>query len=310
MVHVTKKERVVGNIQSLCWSSRAFGTLMGAVTGGMAYTSMGAINLFRICAIVPFFTAIFIWKLPKIKIKSKNMNVFTKLYINLKEQKRLAFLLLMINIAPDYGQFYVYYLQQQLAYTPQDFAWLSVSGSLTFFLSTITFNRYLIEKPPSTIIFIGLLGTFICRLCQLFVIMDIFPYFFIVLLDGVAESFFGTLMLLPLIILVAKGCKEGVEGSLYAMMMSISNLSNILGNWFGSFVGYLFNINRNNFTNMAGFTILCSILEFAIPLYIILRNKTSVSDDLPDEKFDELDPTEEPYDPVVLQTSETANNFA
>ncbi len=48
MVKIAKEEDKKGNIQSLCWASRAFGALIGACFGGITYTSIGAINVFRI----------------------------------------------------------------------------------------------------------------------------------------------------------------------------------------------------------------------------------------------------------------------
>lgn len=294
MVTIAKKENKKGNMQSLCWASRAFGALTGACFGGMSYTSIGAINVFRICAIMPFITSILIWRLPKTQLKSNNIDVLYKLYDNLKEQKRLAYILFTINIAPNYADFYMYFLQTELHYTPKQFAWMTVSGSLSFFLATVTFNRFLTNKPPASIILIGLIGTYICRLAQLFVTLNVFPYFWIVLLDGVAESFFGTLILMPLLVIVADGCKNGIEGSLYAMMMAISNASAIFGSWFGTIVGYLFGVSRSNFNNLSWFIILCATLEFFIPLFAI-RKTPSVSEDLPG-----LDRTLEPDDPLIL----------
>lgn len=302
MVKIAKKENKKGNIQSLCWASRAFGALTGACFGGVSYTSIGALNVFRICAIMPFITSILIWRLPKTQLQNTNIDVFYKLSDNVRDQKRLAFLLFIINIAPNYAEFYTYYLQTELNYTPKQFAWMTVSGSLSFLLATITFNRVLTNKPPASIIIIGLIGTYVCRLAQLFVVFNIFPYFWIVLLDGVAESFFGTLILMPLLVIVAESCKNGIEGSLYAMMMAISNLSTTLGNWFGTIVGYIFGVSRTNFNNLSWFIIICATLELLIPL-IAIRKTPSVSKDSVHRDSIDLDRTLEPDDPQILVNS-------
>ena len=305
MVTIAKKEKKKGNIQSICWGARAFGTLIGAVFGGISYTAIGGINVFRICAIMPFVTSVLIWKLPIIQLKSRNIDVLYQLYSNLKDQKQLAFLLFVINISPDYGQFYVYFLEERLHYTPSQFSWLSVSGSLTFLLSTITFNRFLTDKNPGSIIFMGLIGTYMCRLAQLFVVLDIFPYFWIVLFDGVAESFFGTLILMPLLVIVAEGCRDGVEGSLYSMMMAISNLSGITGKWLGTITGYFFGVSREHFENLHWFILLCATLELITPMFFI-RKKSSSYADLPET---ELDHTLEPDDPDILMSNKETSEI-
>lgn len=303
MVKMTKKEEIVGHIQSNCWTARALGSLIGAFTGGIAYSAIGAVNVFRICAIMPFITSISVWKLKKVSSKQNN-RVFSVLWKNLKEQKHLAGLLFVMNIAPNYGQFYVYFLQEQLGYSPTQFSWLTVSSSLTFFLATITYNRFLLDKPAGIIILMGLMGTYLCRMAQLFVVLDIFPYFWIVLCDGVAESFFGTLILMPLIILVSKGCHEGVEGSLYATMMAISNLSGVIGDWLGTVLGVILHVDRNNLQRMNWFIFIAATLELCIPLFFILKMSSFYETSLAQEEPQDLDHTLEPEDPEILESKQ------
>lgn len=305
MVSMAKKEKVTGNIQSICWGYRALGTLVGALSGGVAYANLGAIPVFQICAAVPLVSSMLVWCLPRIQLKPSSQ-FFSRLWKNVLEQRELALLLFIVNIAPDYGQFYAYFLQKEMGYTPAQFSWLSVSGSLTFLLATITFNRCLLGYPLHKIIFIGLVGTYICRMAQLLVVLRIMPYFWIVLCDGVAESFFGTIILMPLIVLVSKGCKDGVEGSLYSMMMAISNLSGLCGNWLGTVMGYLLGVTRESFDNMKWFITISAFLEFIIPLAFILR-KTSFFEN--EEQVDTLDRTQEPEDPEILVSSKETSEI-
>ena len=146
-------------------------------------------------------------------------------------------------------------------------------------------------------------------MAQLLVVFNIYPYFIVVLLDGVAESFFGTLILMPLIVMVAKGCRDGVEGSLYALMMAISNLSGIIGNWLGTLIGYSLSISRTNFNNMGWFIILCSCCGLAIPLLFILRGTSSFYEDSEEESSDDLDRTLEPEDPVILESKQVTSEI-
>lgn len=297
-VHIAKKESVKGRIQSNCWIARAFGTLVGALFGGLAYNTLGGVNVFRLCGIMPFITSILIWKLPKFETHTK-INVMNTLIDNLLEEKYLAILFLIMNIGPDYGPFYTYYLQQEMQYKPTDFAWMSVSASLSFLLSTITFNQCLLQKKAGTIVLVGIVGSTLFKLTQLLVVSGMMPYFWIVLGDGVAESFFGQLILMPLIVKTANVCKDGVEGSLYALMMSIANLSNVIGDWLGSIVGYVLGVTQYNFDNMIPFMVIGITLQCFIPLYFILRGKTFFYEDSETES-DDLDHTLEPEDPVIL----------
>ena len=256
-----------------------------------------------------------IWKLPKHAQNEKNIDVLDSLIENIKEQRALATVFLLSMIGPDYGDMYVYFLRKELEYTPTDFAWIGVSSSLSFLLATITFNRFLLKENFSVIIMVGIFGSSLFKLTQLLVVSKLCPYFYIVLGDGIAESFFGQLMLMPLIVLAAKGCKEGVEGSVYALLMSICNFSNILGSWLGGLLGSVFGVTQTNFDNLLYVMIIGIVLDTVIPLYAILR-MFSVSPPPEEENTLAVDHMLEPLDPEVLShkrdtpETEEANRLA
>lgn len=298
-VEIVKTEEIKGRTQSNCWISRATGTLIGSLSSGIFYNYVGALGVFRISAIFPFLVSILIWKLPKHDKQQQNFNVLDSLIKNMKQQQSLAIIFLFMMIAPDYGDIYTYYLRKELNYTPSDFTWINVSASLSFLLATITFNQFLLREKFGIVIMVGIFGSSIFKLTQLLVVTKIAPYFYIVLGDGVAESFFGQLTLMPLIVLAAKGCKDGVEGSVYALLMSICNFSNILGNWAGGFISKIFNVTQDNFDNLIYVMILSIVLDTVIPFVVILK-MFSVFDQYEEVESDQLDHTLEPEDPDVL----------
>lgn len=269
-VDVVKYEQTEGRTQSYCWIFRASGTLLGALFGGMAYKSLGASAVFQIVAIMPLVMSLGIWNLP-MNTGTPPRDILCQLVRNLKKQKSLAIVFLSMSIAPDYGPLYVYYLTRHMGYTPMQFSWMNMSASLTMLLSTIMFNACLLKRRASTVIIVGIFGATLFRATQILVVCDILPYFSIVLFDGVAESFFGQLIMMPLIIMAAKGCSEGVEGTLYALFMSLSNFSNICGDWFGGLLGSLFNVNEHSFDNLHWVMIISILLNFSIRMAVILN---------------------------------------
>ena len=278
-VELVKKEKTKGDIQTKCWTCRAFGTLIGALLSGVSYNSYGALGVFHICSFCPLVMSILIWNLPKHDVPDMHKDVFSKLIANIKEQRSLALVFLFLNMAPDYSELYVYFLRSELDFTPTDFSWLSISSSLSFLLATIMYNRFLLKVDPASIILIGIVGGTIFRLTQLLVITKTLPYFSLVLFDGVAESFFGQMVLMPLIVKAAGAANDGVEGSLYALMMSISNFSSVLGDWLGGLVGMLFNVTENCYDNFIWVMVLGIACNFIVPCVVIQKMPfVSVSD--------------------------------
>lgn len=304
-VELVKKEETKGATQTACWTARAIGTLTGSLFSGVVYSSVGAIDVFRLSAIFPFLMSILIWRLP-INNKELKTPVLDTFIDNLKDQKQLALVFLLISIAPDYGDIYTYYLKSELGYKPSDFAWMSVSGSTSFLLATLTFNKFLLKKPFGIIIMVGIIGRTIFQCTQLLVVTGIFPYFWVVLCDGVAESFFQQLILMPLIIKAAEGCKDGVEGSIYAFLMSVCNFSDIVGTWFGGMLGSLLGVTQFHFDNILWLIVICVILNLVIPFVVILKTFSASPEE---ESFSDmpLDHTLEPEDPELLvSTVETS----
>ena len=300
-VELVKMENVKGSTQTACWTARAFGTLMGSLFSGIVYSNVGAISVFRLSGIFPFLMSVLIWRLP-INNKVNKAPVIDVFIDNLKEQKRLAIVFLLIAIAPDYGDIYAYYLKSELKYQPNDFAWMGVSSSLSFLLATITFNKFLLKKPFGAIIMVGIIGNTLFQCTQLLVVTGVLPYFWVVLGDGVAESFFSQMILMPLIIRAAEGCNEGAEGSVYAFLMSVCNFSDILGTWIGGFVASILGVTQYNFNNIVWLMIICIIFNLFIPFWVIL-NMFSASPEPEEFEDTPLDRTLEPEDPVMLESN-------
>jgi len=275
-VEHVKNEDIKGKLQSNCWISRAFGTLIGAFFGGAAYNTFGGIVVFQLVSISPVIMSAMIWCLPK-HYGSTSDNLLRLLCDNITQQMSLVFIFFFMNISPDYGILYSYFLKTELGYNPQQFAWMGVSSSLSFLLSMILFKYCFLKKRPSTTIMIGIFGSTAFRITQLLVVSKIFPHFWLVLFDGVAESFFGQLIMMPLIVKAAEGCNDGVEGSIYAILMSISNLSNICGDWFGGVLGALFDVTETKFDNLGCVMVVSITAGFFIPFLVILKSSSFFS---------------------------------
>lgn len=258
-----------GIIQSNNWIARALGTVTGAFFGGMAFAELDADTVYKLCGIFPFLMACMVWNLPR--SNHVYTNVFSKLYINLKEQKELAIILILIGIAPNYGTFYMYFLTDKLKYTPTDFTWLNMSASLSFLCGVISyrfyFRKFHIKKTLQAAVLISVLF----RLPQLLVATGVYQEFWLVLCDGIVESFSFQLMIMPLIVYTARRCNDGCEGSLFALMMSISNLSGILGDQLGALVASMLEVTEKNFDNLKFLMLIGIAGDLIIPLLAIRR---------------------------------------
>lgn len=286
MVKKGENEKTKGIMQSNNWISRATGTVCGSFLGGMAFSVLQADTVYKLTAIFPFLMSLLVWNLPK----SDNTynSIAKKLYTNFKEQRELALILLTMFIAPNYGTFYTYFLTDKLKYTPTMFTWLNMSASLAFLSSVLCYRFFFRKFHIKNTLIVAVLISVIFRLPQLLVVTGTYTEFWLVVCDGVVETYSMQLVVMPLIVYTAQKCNDGVEGSLFALMMSVSNLSNILGDQFGAVVASILGVTETNFENLKYLMIISIIGDLIIPLLAIRRMFFSSS-----QEYVELDHTPE-----------------
>lgn len=83
------------------------------------------------------------------------------------------------------------------------------------------------------------------------------------LIEATAE-----IQLLPLLVLTASICPPGLEGSVYAMMMSVRNVGGMLSRSFSAASTYLLGITATNFANLGLYIIICGLF-LLLPLFFL-----------------------------------------
>ncbi|CAL8470505.1 g10047 [Coccomyxa elongata] len=106
-----------------------------------------------------------------------------------------------------------------------------------------------------------------------------------VLADSVLVTGLGRIALMPCLVLAARVCPEGVEATLYAALMSVSNAAGGAGDVFGAALTKLLGITAHKFSNMSWLVLVCTLCGF-LPLPFLRL--------IPDNEKHALLPTEVP----------------
>lgn len=273
-VDYAKKEKVKGRTQGNCWTSRALGSVIGSAFGGIIYESFGTKVVFQIMTVPCFLMALFIWKL-RSNVIERPQNICKKLWKSVYKKRYLSFALFMISIGPNYSPFYTYFLRKELHFTPEDFQWITLSAAISFLVSTFVYKTYLLHVDPIILMCYSSIGGVMCQLIQLFVATKVCPSIWLIIFDTIGESLFGMWMIMPLIVAVAHHAKDGVEGTFYALLMAVSNLSGVLADEIGGLIGNMLGVTRENFDNMPILIIICALCDLAFQMMVV--NNTSVA---------------------------------
>lgn len=125
-------------------------------------------------------------------------------------------------------------------------------------------------------------------------------YFFIVIDEGV-HQLVNRLKWMPLLVLSSKLCPRGIEGTFFALLMSIDNVGLLSASWGGGFLLHILKVTRTKFDNLWLAILIRNLLRLTplFMLFLVPRGDPNSSILL----------TELPSSEVDNETSEEADNI-
>lgn len=76
------------------------------------------------------------------------------------------------------------------------------------------------------------------------------PDYFFVVIDESVSQMTGRLKWMPLLVLSSKLCPPGIEGTFFALLMSIDNVGLLSATWGGGFLLHVLKVTRTQFDNL------------------------------------------------------------
>ena len=278
LVTVARDEREKGNIQSWSWGLRAAGGLFGALIGGPCSTWIGNERTFILTGAIPLaMSAAVVAFEPQTTHHAAPMETVRRVWRAFTQRKvwRTALFLFLISVTPGYGSVFSYFLEEELHFTPYDFTVLSVAGYLASIAGTFVYKRYLTNIAFRPLFVATLLVAWVLKWSHMVLIRRWnaaigIPDVLVATADSVVLTLVGRCILLPMVVLGARVCPPGVEGSLYATLMSITNFGDVLDSEWGAALAGAVGVERGAFQKLWILVILCQaidILSFvAVPL--------------------------------------------
>lgn len=308
MVYVVKREDgdKRGRLQTLVWSTRAVGGIVATYTGYHVQTFFGTRAVYLASAVMPFITAIIIWKCPESPAKMSThitglvqnlKHTCTGIWDTMESAKYLVIFCFVFSATPSYDTTLFVFLQQKLKYTMIQLAELGIISSFFGLLGTLFFYYSIKKINPKWAIFWGVLVQSIVRLSLLIVVVNpnhsIGNPTSLALLYGEnsAMAFLSQFTQMPLLILAAHACKEPFEAACYATVLSVSNFGGATSSLFGASITRHLHISATpeNWSGLPSLIEICIgtmvfplILLFLLPIdFTIPTNKETPEIELP-----------------------------
>ena len=263
-----------GIVQSYSWIFRFSGGLVGSILGAAAYDVAGHVGVFHLTSIIPCVIILLALVIPEEEtVQKTNISETTgKLFQAIKQPQifKPAIFLFIICTTPSYGDIMTFFYKEDLSFTPDEFGSLDVLGHIVSIIGTIIFKKYLRKIPIRTIFCWALVASFLLENTMICLVLHVnrewgIPDYVFAFVERIALTLAGQFITMPIVVLGASICPVGIEGTLYALLMSITNLGGIVGSEVGALLAGVFGITANNFSNLWKLMLVCHICDL-IPL--------------------------------------------
>lgn len=151
---------------------------------------------------------------------------------------------------------------------------LSVVGYGCFLIGTACYNRYFSLWPYKKIYFWSQLSLFLCGFLDLILVSRLnlvfgIPDYVFILGDEAISDIIGRLNTMPLFILAASVCPEGIEATLFAFNMGLGNFGANVASYYGmGLLHWLDLSHETGFTNLRTYVFVRTLFRL-VPLMLI-----------------------------------------
>eukprot|EP00644_Phytophthora_capsici_P014019 jgi/Phyca11/13219/fgenesh1_pg.PHYCAscaffold_3_\ len=266
------------DLQSVSWVSMSVGGVLGSFLSGPATHNLGVRGVFCCAAIGPLTILIFSTFMHETKTTVSKRHWKTSAKRQLRQLKGAIctpviwmcalWVFLSGAISPGYSQVFFYFSTDVLRFTPE-FLGTDMSFRRIFFLAQLS------------LAVVSLLDIVLVTRANL----DIgIPDKAFVLGDAVIADVISRLKTMPVMVLCAKLCPKGIEGTLFALLMSISNFSRSVSEFWGALVCAWLGIAKDEYDMLWLAIVLRSVLKVVPIFFLFLIPATD-----PQEIVNELD---------------------
>ena len=259
------KQKEASKNVSMFFGVKSCGILISSYLSGLVLEYLDKRQVFLIASCLPFMVAVMSNLLPEKKMsqeerirlqqqqetedeteglvlesnKKKNAKFNADTYSKIKAfvsqptiYKPIGFLLLFL-ITPSAGSVMFYFYTNELGFAPEFMGQLRLANSCASVLGIYIFNKYLRNVPFKKILFWSSIICFVLGLTQILLVTRAnvalgIPDKLFCLGDSLIIQTFAEINMMPLLVLACRLCPKNIEGTMYALMMSIYNFGGMV----------------------------------------------------------------------------------
>lgn len=254
-----------GSLQSLSWGASALGGLLTAYFSGLLLQHFSSNQVFEITASFPLIISAVAWLITEEKINrddaatqiSPVKGQIQQLWGAVKQKQvwlPIAFLFAW-QATPTADSAFFFFSTNELGFKPEFLGRVRLVTSFASLVGIFLFQRYLKTVPFRKILGWSTVIAAILGMTTLLLVthtnraLGIDDHWFS-LGDSLVLTVVGQITWMPVLVLSARLCPPGVEATLFALLMSIWNLSGLLSHELGALLTSWLGVTESNFDKL------------------------------------------------------------
>lgn len=251
-----------GSLQSLCWGASAVGGLITAYFSGFLLEHFSNRTVFAITATFPLIVSFVAWLITESRVE--RATEWSAIWGQIQQlrgaitQKSIwlptAFLFIW-QATPTADSAFFFFTTNELGFQPEFLGRVRLVTSIASLLGVWLFQRFFRTVPfrvffAWTTVISALLGmTTLLLVTHANRAIGIDDHWFS-LGDSLILTVMGQIAYMPVLVLAARLCPPGVEATLFALLMSVTNLAGLLSYELGAALTHWLGVTETNFENL------------------------------------------------------------
>ena len=269
-----------GTLQSLAWGASSLGGLITAYLGGLLLERTDTQTIFAITATFPLIVCGVAWLISEDPVtEDSNLKVVmtqVKLLKGAVSQRAIwipALFLFIWQATPTADSAFFFFSTNELGFQPEFLGRVRLVTSLASLVGIWIFQRFLKEVSFRKIFGWSIVISSALGMTTLLLVthanrgLGISDEWFS-LGDSLILTVAGQIAFMPVLVLSARLCPPGVEATLFALLMSVVNLSGLLSHELGAALTHFLKVTETDFTNL-WLLVLLTNLSTLLPLPLL-----------------------------------------
>ena len=257
-----------GSLQSICWGASAFGGLITAYFGGFLLEHFTTRTVFWITATFPLIVSGVAWLIAESPVEHNPEDDKNSNFEDVKQQIKLlrqaitqkviwlpAAFLFIWQATPSSESAFFFFTTNELHFQPEFLGRVRLVTSVAALVGIWIFQRFLKSVPFRVIFGWSTVLSAVLGLTTLILVthanraLGIDDHWFS-LGDSLILTVMGQIAYMPVLVLAARICPPGVEATLFALLMSVTNLAGLVSHELGAVLMHYLGVTETNFDNL------------------------------------------------------------